>query len=73
MITSWILNSLYRDIADNVEYVNNSEELWKKLHDRYDQANRAKLYQIQKEISDLSQGALDITDYYTRMKKLWKN
>ncbi|XP_075074833.1 uncharacterized protein LOC142162384 [Nicotiana tabacum] len=54
MVTSWILNSLSRDIADSVEYVNNSVELWKELQDRYDQTNGAKLYQIQKEINDLS-------------------
>ncbi|XP_019255492.1 PREDICTED: uncharacterized protein LOC109234101 [Nicotiana attenuata] len=72
MVTSWILNSLSRDIADSVEYVNDSVELWKELQDRYDQTNGAKLYQIQKEINDLSQGVLDITGYYTKMKKLWE-
>ncbi|XP_015161373.1 uncharacterized protein [Solanum tuberosum] len=36
-------------------------ELWRELKDRYDQTNGAKLYQIQKEINDLSQGILDIT------------
>ncbi|XP_019251166.1 PREDICTED: uncharacterized protein LOC109230091 [Nicotiana attenuata] len=44
----------------------------KELEDRYDQTNGAKLYQIQKEINDLSQGTLDITGYYTRIKKLWE-
>nr|XP_009794172.1 PREDICTED: uncharacterized protein LOC104240962 [Nicotiana sylvestris] len=38
------------------------------LEDKYDQTNGAKLYQLQKEISDLSKGALDITGYYTKMK-----
>ncbi|XP_075096445.1 uncharacterized protein LOC142174533 [Nicotiana tabacum] len=42
------------------------------LEERYDQTNSAKLYQLQKEISDLSQGTLDITGYYTKMKKLWE-
>ncbi|KAH0722979.1 hypothetical protein KY289_006023 [Solanum tuberosum] len=32
-----------------------SLELWKELEDRYDQTNGAKLYQIQKEINDLTQ------------------
>jgi len=72
MVTSWILNSLSKEISDSVEYVNNSTELWKELEDRYDQTNGAKLYQIQKEIDDLTQGVLDITVYYTRMKKLWE-
>ncbi|XP_075074851.1 uncharacterized protein LOC142162398 [Nicotiana tabacum] len=72
MVTSWILNSLSKDIADSVKYVNDSVELWKELQDRYDQTNGAKLYQIKKEINDLSQGVLDITGYYTKMKKLWE-
>ena len=70
MVTSWILNSLDRDIAGSVEYVNDALELWTELEDRYDQTNGAKLYQTQKEINDLNQGILDITTYYTRMKKL---
>ncbi|XP_019246571.1 PREDICTED: uncharacterized protein LOC109226234 [Nicotiana attenuata] len=72
MVTSWILNSLAKEIADSVEYVTDAIELWKELEDRYDQTNGTKLYQIQKEINDLSQGALDITGYYTKMKKLWE-
>ncbi|XP_015165738.1 uncharacterized protein [Solanum tuberosum] len=72
MVTSWILNSLSKEIADSVEYVFDSLELWSELQDRYDQTNGAKLFQIQKEINDLSQGTLDITSYYTRMKKLWE-
>lgn len=47
-------------------------ELWKELENRYYQTNGAKLYQIQKEISDLTQEIFDITVNYTRMKKLWK-
>ncbi|XP_075101826.1 uncharacterized protein LOC107805052 [Nicotiana tabacum] len=72
MVTSWILNSLAKEIADGVEYINDAVELWKELEDRYDQTNCAKLYQIQKEINDLSQGNIDITAYYTKMKKLWE-
>ncbi|XP_016477112.1 uncharacterized protein LOC107798607 [Nicotiana tabacum] len=72
MVISWILNSLCRDIADGVEYASNAFELWKELEDKYDQTNGTKLYQIQKEINDLTQGVLDITGYYTKMKKLWE-
>ncbi|XP_075086080.1 uncharacterized protein LOC142168821 [Nicotiana tabacum] len=72
MVTSWIMNSLAKKIVDSVEYVEDAVELWRELEDRYDQTNGTKLYQIQKEINDLSQGALDITGYYTKMKKLWE-
>ncbi|XP_019263951.1 PREDICTED: uncharacterized protein LOC109241648 [Nicotiana attenuata] len=71
-VTSWILNSLSKDLADSLQYVSDAKELWQELEDRYDQTNGAKLYQLQKEINDLSQGALDITGYYTKMKRLWE-
>lgn len=70
MVTSWILNSLSPELRDSLQYVSNAEELWKELKDRYDQTNGCKLYQLQNEINDLVQGSLDITGYYTRMKKL---
>ncbi|XP_075107148.1 uncharacterized protein LOC142180119 [Nicotiana tabacum] len=70
MVTSCVLNSLSKDLADSLQYVRDAKELWQELEDRYDQTNGAKLYQLQKEISDLSQGTLDITGYYTKSKKL---
>ncbi|KAL3375216.1 hypothetical protein AABB24_006618 [Solanum stoloniferum] len=70
MVTRWILNSMTKEISDSVGYVNDSAELWKVLEDRYDHANGSKIYEIQKEINNLTQGILDITAYYTRMKKL---
>ncbi|XP_069152823.1 uncharacterized protein [Solanum lycopersicum] len=48
MVTSWIFNSLTKEISDSVEYVTDSVELWKELEDRYDQTNGENLYQIQK-------------------------
>ncbi|XP_075080416.1 uncharacterized protein LOC142165925 [Nicotiana tabacum] len=72
IVTSWILNSLSKEIADSVEYANDVVEIWKELEDSYEQTNGARLYQILKEINDLSQGTLDITTYYTKLKKLWK-
>ena len=52
--------------------MSNAKELWAELEERYDQTNGCKLYQLQKEINDLVQGTLDITKYYTTMKKLWE-
>ncbi|XP_019242696.1 PREDICTED: uncharacterized protein LOC109222849, partial [Nicotiana attenuata] len=72
MVTSWILNSLSKDLADSLQYVVDAKELWQELEDRYDQTNGAKLYQLEREINDLSQGTLDITGYYTKMKKIWE-
>ncbi|XP_015165125.1 uncharacterized protein [Solanum tuberosum] len=56
MVTSWILNSLSKDLADSL----------------YDQTNGAKLYQLQQEINDLAQENLDITGYYSMLRRLWE-
>lgn len=44
MVTSWLLNSLSKDIADSVIYSKTAEDLWKDLEDRFGQPNGAKLY-----------------------------
>lgn len=69
MVTSWILNSLSKEIANSVEFIVDVAELWKELEDQYEQTNGAKLYQIQKEINNLSQGLLDATCYHTKLMK----
>ncbi|XP_049342885.1 uncharacterized protein LOC125807200 [Solanum verrucosum] len=61
-----------RYLGDKLQYVNNAKELWEELEVRYDQTNGCNLYQLQKEINDLVQGTLDVTSYYTKMKKLWE-
>ncbi|KAM3379398.1 hypothetical protein P3S68_011812 [Capsicum galapagoense] len=59
------------DLADSLQYINNDKELWDELADKYDQTNEARLYHLQREINELTQGSLNITGYYTKMKKLW--
>ncbi|XP_015057536.1 uncharacterized protein LOC107003766 [Solanum pennellii] len=72
MVTSWILHLLSKDMTDILQYVSNAAELLQELEDRYDQTNGAKLYKLQKEISDLVQGSMDVTTYYTKIKRLWE-
>ncbi|XP_075077375.1 uncharacterized protein LOC142164097 [Nicotiana tabacum] len=54
MVTSWILNSLSKDLANSLQYVVDAKELWQELEDRYDKMNGAKLYQLKRKINDLS-------------------
>lgn len=71
MVTSWLLNSLSREIAASVLYSKSAQELWTALEDRFGQSNGAKLYHLQKELSDLVQGSSDVAGYFTRIKGLW--
>ncbi|VFR00862.1 unnamed protein product [Cuscuta campestris] len=71
MITSWILNTLSKEIGDSVLYAENIAELWNELEDRFGQSNGARLFQLQKEICSITQGNSDVATYYTRLKKIW--
>ncbi|XP_060210953.1 uncharacterized protein LOC132637964 [Lycium barbarum] len=71
MVISWILNSLYRDISESVLYYANAKDIWEELEARFGQSSGARLYQLQKELSDLVQGPTDIATYFTKIKRLW--
>ncbi|XP_055814223.1 uncharacterized protein LOC129883625 [Solanum dulcamara] len=71
IVLSWLLNSLSKEISDSVIYSKTTKALWTDLEERFDQSNGAKLYHLQKELSDLVQGSNDIATYFTKLKKLW--
>lgn len=70
MVISWLLNSLSREIYESVLYYSTAKDIWVELEDRFGQSSDPRLFQLQKELSDLVQGSSDITAYYTRIKRL---
>lgn len=46
MVTSWLLNSLSKDIGDSVIYSKSVLDLWMSLEHRFGQSNGAKLYHL---------------------------
>eukprot|EP00257_Ricinus_communis_P016867 XP_015575166.1 uncharacterized protein LOC107261307 [Ricinus communis] len=49
----------------------NCMELWDEIAERYGESNGPLLYQLQREISSVSQGNESVSTYYTRLKRLW--
>ncbi|KZV54219.1 hypothetical protein F511_14632 [Dorcoceras hygrometricum] len=71
MVISWILNSVTRDIADSLMYMQTAEEIWTDLYERFHESNAPRIYQIKKLLSGLQQGSMDVSAYYTRLRTLW--
>lgn len=71
MVISWLLNSLFKEIAESVLYSRTAREIWEELDEIFGQSNGPQLYYLQKQISELGQGNLDIATYYTKLKRLW--
>ncbi|KAL2239868.1 UNVERIFIED_CONTAM: Retrovirus-related Pol polyprotein from transposon RE1 [Sesamum indicum] len=71
MVTSWLWNSISKEIVEAFMYVSSSRELWLELQARYGRSSAPLIYQLQREISSISQGDMTLTTYLTKMKKLW--
>ncbi|XP_060212733.1 uncharacterized protein LOC132640236 [Lycium barbarum] len=70
MVLSWLLNSLSKEIGESFLYSNSAKDLWKDLEDRFGQTNGAKLFQLQKELSVVTQANTSVFTYFTKMKSL---
>ncbi|XP_069147179.1 uncharacterized protein [Solanum lycopersicum] len=71
MVTSWLLNSLSKEITDSVIYSRAAKELWMSLEHRFGQSNGTKLFHLKKELNRLVQGTNNIAGYFTKLKRLW--
>ena len=58
-------------IKNSVLYFDTARELCLDLEGRFGQSNKARLFQVQKDVSCLSQGDMAIASYYTKAKQLW--
>ncbi|XP_016461088.1 uncharacterized protein LOC107784468 [Nicotiana tabacum] len=59
------------EIAESVQYSETTESIWEQLNKRYGTVNGTKVFEIKKELASTMQGALDITSYFNKLKKLW--
>ncbi|KAL2247639.1 UNVERIFIED_CONTAM: hypothetical protein Sindi_2616200 [Sesamum indicum] len=71
MVTTWILNCMTKDLAESFMYVGSARELWVELEARYGESNSPLIYQLQREIGEVTQGNMSVTEYYTKLKRLW--
>ncbi|KAL0433325.1 UNVERIFIED_CONTAM: hypothetical protein Slati_2666800 [Sesamum latifolium] len=55
-VTSWIWNSMSKDIVEAFMYCANSRELWTAIQRRYGRSNGPMVYQLQREMSTFLMG-----------------
>jgi len=52
-------------------YYETAKEMWLELKNLFSQGNGPKIYNLQREISHVSQNQMIVTEYYTKFKRLW--
>ncbi|KAL0462232.1 UNVERIFIED_CONTAM: hypothetical protein Slati_0110800 [Sesamum latifolium] len=58
MVVSWLLNSINKEIVEALIYKTSSRDLWLELEARFGESNVPLLYEIQGEISSMTQADL---------------
>ncbi|XP_011101083.1 uncharacterized protein LOC105179191 [Sesamum indicum] len=71
VVTTWILNCMKKYLAQSFMYVGSARELWIELEARYGESNNPMIYQLQREIGQVTQENMSVTEYYTKLKRLW--
>ncbi|KAL0295951.1 UNVERIFIED_CONTAM: hypothetical protein Sradi_6647200 [Sesamum radiatum] len=73
MVTSWLLNSISKDIVESFLYASTTRELWEEVEARFGESNGPHIYQIRREIASVVQGNLSISAYFSKIKRFVTN
>ncbi|XP_072078098.1 uncharacterized protein [Arachis hypogaea] len=72
IIITWLLNSISKDITTSVIYVGSAALLWQDLEARFSQSNAPQIFKLKKLLMMLTQRSLTVSQYFTKLKILWK-
>ena len=72
IILSWLIHSVSPEIRSTILYMETAQECWEKLKVLYAQPNDVRIYQLQQELSSITQGNGSVTDFFTKLTSLWE-
>ncbi|KAK9751136.1 hypothetical protein RND81_02G244700 [Saponaria officinalis] len=70
MIRCWILNSIDSGLKEGFMSAKSSKLLWSEIRERYGESNGPLLYQLKKELGNISQGDQNVAEYFTNLNKI---
>lgn len=70
-MTGWLLFSLEKQIAKSVWYYKKARDIWHDLEERYGQASGTQLFSLQQQISEMQQGKMFVSSFFSAIKALW--
>ncbi|GJZ52807.1 retrovirus-related pol polyprotein from transposon TNT 1-94 [Tanacetum coccineum] len=59
------------DDVDAFLYAQSPHELWQEIRERYGRSNGPLIYQLERELSQVTQGNLTIAAFFNKLKKCW--
>ncbi|XP_017250941.1 uncharacterized protein LOC108221584 [Daucus carota subsp. sativus] len=72
MVISWLHNNISDNIKNSVLFINTAFEIWKQLEKRFSLTNRSRKYKLNKDLFNLKQNGMKVSDYFTNLSSLWE-
>ncbi|XP_014506253.1 uncharacterized protein LOC106766005 [Vigna radiata var. radiata] len=72
MVMSWLTRSMTYLIKQSVMWMDTTLDIWRDLKDQFSHANKFRVSDLQDQILACHQGDLSVSEYYTKLKILWK-
>lgn len=61
---------MIKEIARSVEFSELAKDIQREVEERYGKADAARVFELKKELTHISQGSLDIASYFNKLKQL---
>ncbi|XP_074314653.1 uncharacterized protein LOC141649883 [Silene latifolia] len=71
MVRCWLLYSIAPSIKEGFTSCKSAKLLWTDLCERYGQSNAPLLYQLKKELKNISQENASVVEYFNKLKRHW--
>ncbi|XP_062093821.1 uncharacterized protein LOC133799845 [Humulus lupulus] len=71
IVMAWLLQSVSQEIAAIIMFQDSARYMWHDLHERFNQGNGPRIFQLQTSVHSIKQGDSDVNTYFTRLKALW--
>lgn len=72
MVSTWLMNSVSKKIGQSLLFMSTAELIWKNLMSRFKQDDAPRIFEIEQKLSNIQQGSLDVSTYYTELVTLWE-
>lgn len=72
MVISWIHNNISDAIKTSVLFINTAHDIWTQLEKRFLLTNGSRKYKLCRDLFNLKQNGLSISDYFTNLSCLWE-
>ncbi|XP_048495752.1 uncharacterized protein LOC125495081 [Beta vulgaris subsp. vulgaris] len=71
MVRSWMLATMKSDVAASLVNMQSTRQLWEEIVERYAQTNAPQLFSLKKDLWELQQNNLSVSEYFCKLKSIW--